>query len=157
MKQRVEIARALACRPDVLFMDEPFGALDYLTRLRLRAELVDLWQRDRPTVLFVTHDVEEAVQLADCIVVLSPRPARLRRLVPVALPRPRDPDTPAYLELRDQVLELLGVDRLGRDPGGAAAQEGISGGPPPADPSGSSASPKYASTETPTRFEKRSR
>ncbi|HZF08427.1 MAG TPA: ABC transporter ATP-binding protein [Thermoanaerobaculia bacterium] len=110
MKQRVEIARALACRPDVLFLDEPFGALDYLTRLRLRAELIDLWQRERPTVLFVTHDVDEAVQLADCIVVLSPRPARLRRLLPVDLPRPRDLDAPAYLALRDQVLVLLGVD-----------------------------------------------
>jgi NitT/TauT family transport system ATP-binding protein len=114
MKQRVELARALACRPDVLFMDEPFGALDSLTRLRLRAELIELWQREKPTVLFVTHDVDEAVQLANCIVVLSPRPARIRQLVPVALPQPRDPDAPDYLELRDRVLALLGVDRLGR-------------------------------------------
>jgi NitT/TauT family transport system ATP-binding protein len=114
MKQRVELARALACRPDVLFMDEPFGALDYLTRLRLRADLLEIWSRERPTVLFVTHDVDEAVQLANYIVVLSPRPARLRQLVPIDLPQPRDPDALAYLDLRDRVLALLGVDRLGR-------------------------------------------
>jgi NitT/TauT family transport system ATP-binding protein len=116
MKQRVELARALACRPDVLFMDEPFGALDYLTRLRLRADLIEIWERERPTVLFVTHDVDEAVQLANCVVVLSPRPARLRQLVAVDLPQPRDPDAPAYLELRDRILNLLGVNRLGRSP-----------------------------------------
>jgi len=133
MKQRVELARALACRPDVLFMDEPFGALDFLTRLRLRAELIELWQRERPTVLFVTHDVDEALQLADCVVVLSPRPASIRRLVAIAPPRPRDPDAAAYLELRDLVLGLLGVDRLGHD---AAASGGIArpGSPPPPRP-----------------------
>ena len=113
MKQRVELARALACRPDVLFMDEPFGALDFLTRLKLRADLIEIWERERPTVLFVTHDVDEAAQLADCIVVLTPRPARLRQLVPVDLPRPRDPDAAGYLALRDDILHLLGVNRLG--------------------------------------------
>jgi NitT/TauT family transport system ATP-binding protein len=116
MKQRVELARALACRPDVLFMDEPFGALDYLTRLKLRADLIEIWERERPTVLFVTHDVDEAVQLADRVVVLTPRPARLRQLVAVHMERPRDPDTPAYLALRDRILALLGVSRLGRVP-----------------------------------------
>jgi len=113
MKQRVELARALAAGPDVLFMDEPFGALDYLTRLRIRAELVDIWQRGRQTVLFVTHDVEEAVQLADRIVVLDRRPSRIKAVVPVRLPRPRDPDDPGYRELRDEIFGCMGMDRLG--------------------------------------------
>ncbi len=113
MKQRVEIARALATEPDVLYMDEPFGALDYLTRLRLRAELVQLWQRIDPTILFVTHDVEEAVQLADRIVVMEQRPSRIREIVPVPLPRPRDPDDPEYQRLRDRIFALMGLDHLG--------------------------------------------
>lgn len=113
MKQRVEIARALATEPDILYMDEPFGALDYLTRLRLRAELVQLWQRIDPTILFVTHDVEEAVQLADRIVVMEQRPSRIREIVPVPLPRPRDPDDPEYRRLRDRIFALMGLDHLG--------------------------------------------
>jgi NitT/TauT family transport system ATP-binding protein len=113
MKQRVELARALATEPDVLYMDEPFGALDYLTRLRLRAELVQLWQRIDPTILFVTHDVEEAVQLADRIVVMEQRPSRIREIVPVPLPRPRDPVDPEYQRLRDRIFALLGLDHLG--------------------------------------------
>jgi NitT/TauT family transport system ATP-binding protein len=118
MKQRVELARALATEPDVLYMDEPFGALDYLTRLRLRAELVQLWQRIDPTILFVTHDVEEAVQLADRIVVMEQRPSRIREIVPVPLPRPRDPADPEYQRLRDRIFALLGLDHLGLSGGG---------------------------------------
>jgi NitT/TauT family transport system ATP-binding protein len=124
MKQRVELARALAAEPEVLFMDEPFGALDYLTRLRMRAELVRIWQRERKTVLFVTHDVEEAVQLADRVVVLGPRPARIRAIVSIGLPRPRDVDDPRYRLLRDEIFADLGLDHLGQragPPGGAAA------------------------------------
>src|SRR5712691_8671606 len=78
MKQRVEIARALAANPDTLYMDEPFGALDFLTRLRMRTELIEIWRREKKTVLFVTHDVEESVQLADRVVVMSRRPAVIR-------------------------------------------------------------------------------
>jgi NitT/TauT family transport system ATP-binding protein len=113
MKQRVELARALAANPDVLFMDEPFGALDFLTRLRMRQELVRIWQRERKTVLFVTHDVEESVQLADRVVVLSRRPARIRRIIDIELPRPRDLDSPDYLRLRDEVFATLGLDHSG--------------------------------------------
>jgi NitT/TauT family transport system ATP-binding protein len=116
MKQRVELARALAANPDVLYMDEPFGALDFLTRLRMRQELVEIWQRERKTILFVTHDVEESVQLADRVVVLSQRPATIRRVIDVDLPRPRDLDSPDYLRLRDEVFATMGLDRLGVQP-----------------------------------------
>jgi NitT/TauT family transport system ATP-binding protein len=114
MKQRVEIARALAAEPDVLFMDEPFGALDYLTRIRLRAEVTQIWQRERKTVLFVTHDVEEAVQLADRVVVMGKRPSRIRDIVTVDLPRPRDLDDPACRRLRDHIFRVMGLDHSGQ-------------------------------------------
>jgi NitT/TauT family transport system ATP-binding protein len=113
MKQRVEIARAFAAEPDVLFMDEPFGALDYLTRMRLRAELIEIWQRERKTVLFVTHDVEEAVQLADRVVVMGKRPSRIRDLVSVEVPRPRDFDDPACRRLKDHIFRVMGLDHSG--------------------------------------------
>ena len=90
MKQRVEIARSLAAGPDVLYMDEPFGALDFLTRLRMRAELSEIWQREKKTVLFVTHDVEEAVFLGSNISVMTTRPGRIKSSIAVDLPRPRD-------------------------------------------------------------------
>ncbi len=114
MKQRVEIARALAAEPDVLFMDEPFGALDYLTRLRLRHEVIQIWQRERRTVLFVTHDVEEAVQLADRVVVMGRRPSRIRAIVPVVAERPRDMDDPVCRRLRDEIFAILGLDHHGQ-------------------------------------------
>jgi NitT/TauT family transport system ATP-binding protein len=114
MRQRVEIARALAAEPDVLFMDEPFGALDYLTRLRLRHELIQIWQRERRTVLFVTHDVEEAVQLADRVVVMGQRPSRIRAIIPVDAQRPRDLDDPVYHLLRDEIFEVMGLDHQGQ-------------------------------------------
>jgi NitT/TauT family transport system ATP-binding protein len=123
MKQRVELARALAANPDVLFMDEPFGALDFLTRLKMRHELVRIWQRERKTVLFVTHDVDESVQLADRVVVMSRRPARIRRVVAIDLARPRDLDSPDYLRLRDEIFETLGLDHGGTLHEGAAAAE----------------------------------
>lgn len=113
MKQRVEIARALVANPDVLFMDEPFGALDFFTRLRMRAELISIWEREKKTILFVTHDVEEALQLADRVVILTQRPASIRIIVPVKLPRPRDLDAPAYIDIRNKIFETMGLDHSG--------------------------------------------
>lgn len=89
MKQRVAIARTLACRPSILLMDEPFGALDAHTRTGLQRELLEIWERDRKTVLFVTHSVEEAVFLSDRVVVLTRSPGQIKEIVPIDLPRPR--------------------------------------------------------------------
>ncbi|HEV3028002.1 MAG TPA: ABC transporter ATP-binding protein [Planctomycetota bacterium] len=109
MRQRVEIARALAADPDIIYMDEPFGALDFLTRLKMRNDLIRIWQEERKTILFVTHDIEEAVQLADRVLVMSKRPATIQEAVPVALPRPRDLDSPEYLQARDRIFASMGL------------------------------------------------
>ncbi len=109
MKQRVEVARALAVNPDVLYLDEPFGALDSITRLVMRSELLRIWATERQTILFVTHDIDESVQLADRVVVLSARPGRIQRVVPIDMPHPRDLSAPRYLELRDSLLQEIGL------------------------------------------------
>jgi NitT/TauT family transport system ATP-binding protein len=110
MCQRVEIARALAAKPDMIYMDEPFGALDFITRLKIRADLIEIWQREKKTILFVTHDIEEAVQLADRVLVMSPRPATIQAAVEIALPRPRDLDSLGYLARRDHIFRLMGMN-----------------------------------------------
>ncbi len=109
MRQRVELARALAANPDIIYMDEPFGALDYFTRLKMRADLVRIWQEERKTILFVTHDIDEAVQLADRVVVLSRRPAAIQLIVAVELPRPRATDSAAYLQTSARIIEAVGL------------------------------------------------
>jgi ABC-type nitrate/sulfonate/bicarbonate transport system ATPase subunit len=109
MKQRLEVARALAVNPDMLFLDEPFGALDSITRLIMRGELLRIWEAERKTILFVTHDIEESVQLADRVIVMSARPARIRRIVDIDIPHPRDISSRRYLELRDGIFEEIGL------------------------------------------------
>ena len=110
MQQRVGIARALAIEPSVLLMDEPFGALDVQTRDLLQDELLAIWQRERKTVLFVTHSIEEAIYLADRIVLLTPRPARVERVLDVPFGRPRTEDVksdPTFVELRREIWQSL--------------------------------------------------
>jgi len=109
MKQRVAVARALAVSPEIVFMDEPLGALDSLTRLSMRRELLRIWQRERMTIALVTHDVDESLQLADRVVVMTSRPGRIAGIVPVDLPHPRDPGTAAYNAKKRELFGLLGV------------------------------------------------
>jgi NitT/TauT family transport system ATP-binding protein len=108
MKQRLEVARAFAVNPDMLYLDEPFGALDSITRLVMRGELLRIWEAERKTVIFVTHDIDEAVQLADRVVVLSARPASIQQIVNIDIAHPRDISSPRYLELRDGILRQIG-------------------------------------------------
>ena len=107
MKQRVGIARALAYDPEVLLMDEPFGALDAQTRKVMQRELIRIWEKTKKTVVFVTHSVIEAVYLADTIVVMTARPGRVKGIIDVDLPRPRNYTDKRYLSIREKVLNLL--------------------------------------------------
>lgn len=107
MMQRIAVARAFAVNPDLLLMDEPYGQLDVKLRFYLEDELVKLWQTLKSTVLFVTHNIEEAVYVADRILVLSPKPTKVRAEVVVDLPRPRDFRDPKFIELRRQVTDLI--------------------------------------------------
>ena len=111
MKQRVAVARAFVTDPPVLFMDEPFGALDEQTRVGLANELMRLWERSPKTIVFVTHGIEEAVTLADRVVVLSARPGRVKEIIPIGFPRPRDAVTirgePKFGEHVVHIWELL--------------------------------------------------
>jgi NitT/TauT family transport system ATP-binding protein len=110
MQQRVSIARALGFEPKILMMDEPFGALDEITRDRLNEQLQQLWQRERRTVVFVTHSIAEAVYLSTRIVVMSPRPGRILKVIESTLPDQRHlglRDTPAFMALAHEVREGL--------------------------------------------------
>jgi NitT/TauT family transport system ATP-binding protein len=108
MQQRASICRAMLLRPSLILMDEPFGALDVITRERMGFALQTLWDESRSTVLFVTHSISEAVLLSDTVVVMTPRPGRIRDIVPIGLPRPRRSETlrdPGFLELSSRVRD----------------------------------------------------
>ena len=109
MKQRLQVARALAVNPDILYLDEPFGALDSVTRLIMRGELLRIWQTERRTIIFVTHDIDEAVQLADRVVVLSSRPAKIEDILTIDIAHPRNISSPRYLQLRDELMSKIGL------------------------------------------------
>lgn len=108
MKQRVAIARTLACEPEAVLMDEPFGALDVQTRNFMVRDLQRVWEEAQKTIIFVTHSVEEAVTLADRIVVFGARPSRIKEDIRVEIPRPRSDNDPAVVELRSRLVDLLG-------------------------------------------------
>ena len=110
MKQRCAIARAYAANPSILLMDEPFGALDALTRVHMQSQLLQTWEQEKRTVMFITHDVDEAVFLANRVIVMAARPGRIHRIIDVDLPYPRTDDlrlSPEFATIRNQVWESV--------------------------------------------------
>ena len=115
MKQRVAIARAMATDPDILLLDEPFGALDMQTRGTMQELLLDMWQKSPKTIIMVTHDIDEAILLADRVVVMSARPGRVKEIIEVDSPRPRDYHTrvtPQFIQYKEQATELIREESL---------------------------------------------
>jgi len=122
MRQRVAIARVLAIDPPMLLMDEPFGALDALTRRNLQDELLRIWAELRKTIVFVTHGIEESIYLADRVAVMTYRPGTVKRIVPVTLPRPRDPASPEFNALKREISALVMTEQARHEE--AEAREG---------------------------------
>jgi NitT/TauT family transport system ATP-binding protein len=110
MKQRAALARALVMKPEILLMDEPFGALDILTREMLYQELQEIWERTRTTIIFITHNVEEAIYLGDRVIIISGHPGAVKSEHRVSYPRPRQKDSPSFRELYQEIsMELMGI------------------------------------------------
>jgi NitT/TauT family transport system ATP-binding protein len=112
MKQRVAIARVLALDPPMMLMDEPFGALDALTRRNLQDELLRIWMEFRKTVIFVTHSIEESIYLADRVVVMTYRPGTVKQIIPVELSRPRDLSSPRFISLQKELASLVMEEQM---------------------------------------------
>ena len=110
MKQRVGIARAYATESDIMLMDEPFGALDAQTRYSMEDAIIDIWEKNKRTIVFVTNNVEEAIYLGDRIILMSSRPATIKKEYKVDLPRPRSYTDKAFLELRNEIVENTDLD-----------------------------------------------
>jgi len=104
MQQRVAIARALSVDPEIIFMDEPFGALDAMTRMSMQDEISNIWEQKKKTIIFVTHDIEEAVFLADRIVIMTPGPGKVKSIIDVPIDRKRDRTSEDFLRIRDKVF-----------------------------------------------------
>ena len=115
-KQRVAIARALINRPRVLLLDEPLGALDAFTRMNMQDEILRIWKEHHMTMIMVTHDVDEAVYLSDQVVVMSPRPARIEKVIPIELARPRARGNADFLKYRTEILEILNFAGENKEP-----------------------------------------
>src|SRR5207244_4116239 len=107
MAQRVALARALINHPKVLLLDEPLGALDAFTRMKMQDEVLRLWEARGTTILLVTHDIDEAIYMSDRIVIMTPRPGRIDRLIQIDLDRPRQRNSAEFLRLRGEILELM--------------------------------------------------
>ncbi|WP_340147275.1 ABC transporter ATP-binding protein [Ruminiclostridium josui] len=105
MQQRVSIARALVNNPDILLLDEPFGALDALTRISMQNEILKLWEVEKKTMILVTHDIDEAIYLGDRIVILSSRPGKIKKIVTVNLPRPRERTNSVFQSIRKEIYQ----------------------------------------------------
>jgi ABC-type nitrate/sulfonate/bicarbonate transport system ATPase subunit len=124
MAQRAALARALITHPKVLLLDEPLGALDAFTRMRMQDEVLRLWQTRLTTMLLVTHDIDEAIYMSDRILIMTPRPGRVERTISVEIDRPRDRSRPKFLQLRSEILQLLHLagagpaERLNREVSG---------------------------------------
>ncbi len=116
MAQRVALARALINHPKILLLDEPLGALDAFTRMRMQDEVLRLWEARGTTMLLVTHDIDEAVYMSDRIVVMTPRPGTIERIIPINLERPRVRNSDAFLKLRGDILEMLHFASRGSAP-----------------------------------------
>jgi ABC-type nitrate/sulfonate/bicarbonate transport system ATPase subunit len=119
MAQRVSLARALINHPKVLLLDEPLGALDAFTRMRMQDEVLRLWRARGTTMLFVTHDIDEAIYMSDRIVIMTQRPGKIEQIIPVDLERPRDRSSERFLRLRGEILETMhfaGQPMVGNDP-----------------------------------------
>lgn len=116
MAQRVAIARALINEPKALLLDEPMGALDSFTRADLQDKLLELWKRDGTTMILVTHDIDEAIYLSDRIVIMTPRPGKISRIIDVDLPRPRQRGSVDFLEMRRQILEFFELAQANPQP-----------------------------------------
>ena len=113
MQQRVAIARALAVDPEILFMDEPFGALDAITRMKLQDDILNICHSTQKTIVFVTHDIEEAIFLADRVVIMDTNPGQIKAIVKISLGKDRDRTSEDFLRIRDKIFELFHMKKEG--------------------------------------------